>query len=357
MTPKADEHLATARGRGGGRPAALPRPPPRRRRRPGGRRGLPARGGRRHGGAVQDPRSRRARPGRPASAAADSGADLAAFIGTGRRRRPRRLLEKHGVAALPAGASLAPTRAKLAELAAGGPGALRDAPRADESDASAEARLRRVRGGRGGRRPPPADATRRAHRRTGARVRSAARGVQGPGGGSATRRRASARGARGGGGARRAAVRARGFPAGLLERIFRDLHAGDVLDETAMKAWRDDEASAIGLEKIKGKEKALFETMEPCRIRERRRGRRGAAAERRVETTDKKRRRDFFTFTRPKHRATPESRVFFAAPSDAPSRARVDGRRVFNTSQESVIAAMLFAALLQARPKRLSRAL
>ena len=55
---------------------------------------------------------------------------------------------------------------------------------------------------------------------------------------------------------------ARGFPAGLLERIFRDLHAGDVLDETAMKAWRDDEASAIGLEKIAGKEKALFETME-----------------------------------------------------------------------------------------------
>ena len=29
-----------------------------------------------------------------------------------------------------------------------------------------------------------------------------------------------------------------------------------------MKAWRDDEASAIGLEKIAGKEKALFETME-----------------------------------------------------------------------------------------------
>ena len=54
----------------------------------------------------------------------------------------------------------------------------------------------------------------------------------------------------------------RGFPAGLLERVFRDLHAGDVLDETAMKAWRDDEASAIGLEKIAGKEKALFETME-----------------------------------------------------------------------------------------------
>ena len=54
----------------------------------------------------------------------------------------------------------------------------------------------------------------------------------------------------------------RGFPAGLLERVFRDLHAGDVLDETAMKAWRDDASSAIGLEKIAGKEKALFETME-----------------------------------------------------------------------------------------------
>ena len=52
------------------------------------------------------------------------------------------LLEKHGVAALPAGASLAPTRAKLAELVAGGPGASGDALAAwIESDASAEARV------------------------------------------------------------------------------------------------------------------------------------------------------------------------------------------------------------------------
>ena len=54
----------------------------------------------------------------------------------------------------------------------------------------------------------------------------------------------------------------REFPEGLLERVFRDLHAGDVLDETAMKAWRDDTSNAIGLEKINGKEKALFQCME-----------------------------------------------------------------------------------------------
>jgi hypothetical protein len=54
----------------------------------------------------------------------------------------------------------------------------------------------------------------------------------------------------------------RDFPEGLLERIFRDLHAGDVLDETAMKAWRDDASCAIGLETIPGKEKALFQAME-----------------------------------------------------------------------------------------------
>ena len=207
-------------------------------------------------------------------ALADSGVDLAAFIGTMDKEDGvtlDALLEKHGVAALPAGASLAPTRAKLAELVAGGPGASGDALAAwIESDASAEARVSAEFVGEVAAwalAAVPADADASAPIAALAPAFAALRAAcKGPGEAEG----ANAGGARVGKEAREVAVlsaaqrlcAARGFPAGLLERIFRDLHAGDVLDETAMKAWRDDEASAIGLEKIAGKEKALFETME-----------------------------------------------------------------------------------------------
>ena len=204
---------------------------------------------------------------------ADSGVDLAAFIGDLDKEDGVTLdamLEKHGLAALPITGALAPTRAKLAELVAGGPGASGDALAAwIESDASAEraSPLSSWAKSRRGRWPPcPRTRTRpRPSPHWRPRSRRCAR-CKGPGEAEG----ANAGGARVGKEAREVAVlsaaqrlcAARGFPAGLLERIFRDLHAGDVLDETAMKAWRDDEASAIGLEKIAGKEKALFETME-----------------------------------------------------------------------------------------------
>jgi len=205
-------------------------------------------------------------------ALADSGVDLSAFIGTMDKEDGvtlDALLEKHGVAALPAGASLAPTRAKLAELADVSSG---DALAAwIESDAGADARVSAEFAGEVAAwalAAVPADADASAPIAALAPAFAALRAAcKGPGEAETT---SNAGGARVGKEAREVAVlsaaqrlcAARGFPAGLLERIFRDLHAGDVLDETAMKAWRDDETSAIGLEKIAGKEKALFETME-----------------------------------------------------------------------------------------------
>ena len=201
---------------------------------------------------------------------ADSGVDLAAFIGDLDKEDGVTLdamLEKHGLATLPISGALAPTRAKLAELA--DVAASGDALAAwIEGEAAASARVSvefagEVAAWALAAVPADADASSPivALEPSFAALRAACKGPEaGP----------ESKSGRVGKEAREVAVlsaaqkmcASRGFPAGLLERVFRDLHAGDVLDETAMKAWRDDASSAIGLEKIAGKEKALFETME-----------------------------------------------------------------------------------------------
>ena len=202
---------------------------------------------------------------------ADSGVDLAAFIGDMDKEDGVTLdamLEKHGLAALPITGALAPTRAKLAELA--------DVSSGDalaswiESEAAASSRISVEFAGEiaaWALAAVPADADVSspiaALEPSFAALRAACKGPEGADSSRAGDLRVTKE-------AREVAVlsaaqkmcASRGFPAGLLERIFRDLHAGDVLDETAMKAWRDDTSTAIGLEKVAGKEKALFETME-----------------------------------------------------------------------------------------------
>ena len=222
-------------------------------------------------------------------ALADSGVDLAAFIGTMDKEDGvtlNALLEKYGVAALPAGASLAPTRAKLAELVAGGPGASGDALAAwIESDASAEARVSAEFVGEVAAwalAAVPADADASAPIAALAPAFAALRAAcKGPGRRKAQRRRRSRRqgGARGGGAERRAAaVRGAGVPGGAarahLPRSARRGRAGrDRHESLARRRGKRDRA---GEDRGQG-EGAVRDDGAPAGIRERRRGRRGAA--------------------------------------------------------------------------------
>jgi hypothetical protein len=201
---------------------------------------------------------------------ADSGVDLAAFIGDMDKEDGVTLdamLEKYGIGTLPAAAALHPLRAKLAELNEVSADSSAALASWIEGEAAASARVSTEFVGEVAAwalAAVPADADTSspiaALEPSFAALRAACKG---PDAGSPSKSEIGKE-------AREIAVlsaaqrlcASRSFPAGLLERIFRDLHAGDVLDETAMKAWRDDESSAIGLEKIAGKEKALFETME-----------------------------------------------------------------------------------------------
>ena len=202
---------------------------------------------------------------------ADSGVDLAAFIGDMDKEDGVTLdamLEKYGIGTLPAAPALHPLRAKLAELAEVSADSSAALASWIEGEAAASARVStefvgEVAAWALAAVPADADASSpiAALEPSFAALRAA---CTGPDVGESTSKSEIGKEAREVAvlSAAQRLCASRGFPAGLLERIFRDLHAGDVLDETAMKAWRDDESSAIGLEKIAGKEKALFETME-----------------------------------------------------------------------------------------------
>ena len=188
-------------------------------RRAGGRR-LPARGGRRHGGAVQDPRRRRARLGRAARrrALADSGVDLAAFIGTmdkedadldacSRSTGSRRFRRRELADARQARRARRRRTRRLRRRAAAWIGR-RERERASPLSSWASRGVgagRRARG-RGRVRAHP---HRRPRARRARRARARGGGRRNAGGA------ASARGARGGGVERAQRLCAAGFPAGL----------------------------------------------------------------------------------------------------------------------------------------------